>query len=91
MNLEVMATEALEGRRSYKKLVKDTLSEARKIHPTMKSFHEGLAIIMEEFEEFKAEIFKKQQSKLNIILELAQISAMCQRFAEDLRLASLDD
>lgn len=87
MNLEVMARETLEGRRNYKKFVEDTLSEARKLHSTMKSYHEGLAIIMEEFEEFKAEVFKKQPGKLNMLLELAAISAMCQRFAEDLKLA----
>jgi uncharacterized Zn finger protein len=84
MNLDILAKETLEGRRSYKKFVEHTLSDARKQHGDMKSFHEGLAVILEEFEEFKQEVFRKVIDKEAILMELASVSAMCQRFAEDL-------
>jgi hypothetical protein len=83
MNLDILAKETLEGRRSYRKFVEHTLSDARKQHGDMKSFHEGFAVIMEEFEEFKQEVFRKVVDKEAMLKELASISAMCQRFAED--------
>jgi len=83
MNLDLLAKDTLEGKRSYQKFVEHTLDDARKQHPVMQSYHEGLAVIMEEFEEFKAEVFRKVIDKKAVLKELASISAMCQRFAED--------
>ena len=84
MNLELLAKDTLEGKRTYQKFVEHTLSDARKDHGPMKSFHEGFAIIMEEFEEFKQEVFRKNINKEAMLIELASVSAMCQRFAGDL-------
>jgi len=83
MNLELLARETLEGRRSYTKFVENTLSEARKTHAPIKSHLEGFAIIYEEFKEFEAEVLKKNIDKTALFLELTSIAAMCQRFAED--------
>ena len=83
MNLDMLAKETLEGRRSFKKLVEHNLDDARKQHPPMHSFHEGLCVIWEEFEELKQEVFKKNIDKQAMLKELSQIAACCHRFAED--------
>jgi hypothetical protein len=70
-------------------LVAEELSEARRKHPLVfHSKHEGLAIIEEEFLEFRHEVFHgKDRTRLR--LELVQLAAMCQRFAEDNDLLSI--
>jgi hypothetical protein len=60
------------------------LESARIKHPPMHSYHEGLAIIQEEFEEFKTEIFKRDHDPLRIREELIQIVAMCMAFDAEL-------
>lgn len=47
-------------------------------------YHEGLAVILEEFEELKAEVFKKNQSKESMRQECIQIATMTVRFIIDL-------
>ena len=49
------------------------------------SAHEGLAIIQEEFEELKAEVFKKQSARSisKMDEEAIQLGAMCLRFITD--------
>ncbi len=84
MNIELLAKETLEGRRNYTKFLQDTLRQARKEHPPFHSTHEGLAVIWEEFEELKQEVFKKDIDKIALLMELTSVAAMCQRFAEDL-------
>jgi hypothetical protein len=85
MNLNMLAKDTLEGKRSFQKFVEHTLDESRKQFPTIKSLHEGLAVLLENFEGFKSEVFKKLIDKENILAlkELAQISACCQRISED--------
>jgi hypothetical protein len=45
-------------------------------------------VILEELEEFKIETFKRRQNRdrSNMLRELIQTAAMCQRAAEDLGL-----
>lgn len=63
------------------------LRRARMLHPqNQTSFHEGLAVLWEEFEEVKAEVFKKHPDHENLFRELVQVGAMAQRMAEDLDL-----
>lgn len=57
---------------------------ARQKHSGMRSCHEGLAIIWEEFEELKAEVFLKHPSAVHMREELVQIAAMCNAFATEL-------
>ncbi len=70
-------------------LVKDELAKARNNHPPLNSAHEALAVIWEEFEEFKEEVFRRETARIPeaMLLELVQTAAMCQRAAEDLALS----
>lgn len=66
--------------------VRHELKEAREGHPPMASLHEAFAIILEEVDELKEEVWKKPKNRSgeDILGELIQIAAMCQRAAEDL-------
>lgn len=69
---------------NFPKLVEQELDIARRKHPqNIVSLHEGLAVILEEFEEFKAEVFLKKVCKENLLAELVSVAAMCQRMADD--------
>ena len=54
--------------------------------PTFRSAHEGLAIIEEEFEELKREVFRKQSERsiAKMKQEAIQLGAMAMRFLIDL-------
>jgi hypothetical protein len=88
MNIDVFVEQFLTGKKDYKFLVEVTLHESKKEHGPIRSPHEGLAVIWEEFEELKAEIFKKNLNVRETLKELASVSAMCQRLAEDCLLAA---
>lgn len=67
----------------FEVLIKRELELARLHHAKpFASKHEGLAIIQEEFEEFKTEVFHGIV-KGHCTSELVQLAAMCQRFYED--------
>jgi DNA-directed RNA polymerase subunit N (RpoN/RPB10) len=83
MNLDMLAKDTLEGRRSFQKFVEHTSDEVKKQFPTIKSLHEGLAFLLENFEEFKKEVFKKTVDKETVLKNLALISSCCQRLSED--------
>lgn len=70
----------------FQDLVQEELSKARSKHRNIYSIHESVAVILEEFEEFKAEVFKRDPNLSLIKEELVQVAAMCQRTAEDLKL-----
>ena len=65
--------------------VREELESARKKHPPINSLHEGYAVILEEMDEFKAEVWKRASARdlKNCYIELKQIAAMCARTAED--------
>ena len=82
--LKTITNDTLDGKRSFEELVKYTLHDARQQHPgTMNSAHEGLAVLLEEYREFEAEVFRKERNNFDVLAELASIAAMCQRFSED--------
>lgn len=70
----------------FRDLVKKAIKANRAKHPSMRSPHEGLALIMEEFEELKREVFlrERKDDPLRFINELIDIAAMCELFAEDI-------
>jgi hypothetical protein len=70
----------------FQDLVIKELERARGLYPGIHSTHEALGVILEEFEEFKDEVKKKQIDKTKMLAELVQVAAMCQKSAEDLNL-----
>jgi predicted oxidoreductase (fatty acid repression mutant protein) len=77
------------------KFIEEVIKEAedtRKIFPAFNSYHEGVAVIMEEMDELwdlvklnpnKAGLTQKEYRKM-MRSEAKQISAMCLRYAEEL-------
>lgn len=72
-------------REFFDELVAKELASAREQHPPINSLHKGFAVIMEEFDEFKAEVWKRSSARQphEVLRELVQLAAMCQRVAED--------
>lgn len=58
--------------------------EATREFGAFKSAHEGLAIIQEEFEELKAEVFHRDESRADMRHEAKQLAAMTIRFLVDI-------
>jgi len=72
----------------FAKIVRAELIAARAKHGPQRSSHEAYAVILEEVDEFWEEVKLKSEnrSKIRMLHELVQISAMAQRAAEDLGL-----
>jgi hypothetical protein len=83
-----MTTETATKPSAFPELVAVELASARRKHAPMASAHEAYAVILEELEEFKAEVFKRRAMRSwdDMLTELVQTAAMCQRAAEDLNL-----
>lgn len=67
----------------FQHMVRQELETAEQAHRPIHSLHEGYAIILEELDEFWDEVKKKEREWANLILELAQVAAMCERTAQD--------
>ncbi len=63
--------------------VRIELRRAESKHAPMHSAHEGFAVILEELEELKAEVFKKRPDVKRMRKEALQIAAMGLRFIQD--------
>lgn len=61
------------------------LQRAMSLFPPFKSPHEGLAVILEEFEELKSEVFKQHdvRSAAEMRREAEHVAAMALRFMVD--------
>lgn len=57
---------------------------ARERFDAIYSYHEGIALIEEEFLELRAEVFTKEVDCEAVLLELVQLAGLCKAFAEDL-------
>jgi hypothetical protein len=66
--------------------VTEELDRALRKHAKMNSAHEGLAVIHEEFDELKAEVWKrsKKRNVKRMRKEAIQLGAMALRFAMEL-------
>jgi hypothetical protein len=72
----------------FQALVTSELQNARRHHAAINSLHEGWAVIYEELDELWdiARMRKEDRNRGDVLKELIQIAAMCQRTAEDLNL-----
>lgn len=70
---------------SFFQAAQHELERACAKHPPLHSLHEAYAVILEEVEEFKAEVWKQTRARdaLAIHDELVQIAAMCARTVQD--------
>jgi hypothetical protein len=66
------------------KEVATELTRATEIYGPIVSAHEGYAIILEELDELKAEIWKKNKDPYKMQEEAIQIAAMAMRFVIDI-------
>jgi len=68
------------------------VARARDLHPPINSAHEGYAVILEELDEFKVEVWKKQRlrDRDQMLAELIQCAAMCVRVAVDIGLLKVE-
>jgi len=69
----------------FQDLVRKAVGANRGKHPHFHSAHEGLALILEEVEELKREVFRRKRKgdPLRFLNELVDIAAYCEIFAED--------
>lgn len=57
--------------------IKDEYERANRKFPPFHSPHEGLAVIEEEFEELRQEVFKRSHEPSLMRKEAIQVAAMC--------------
>lgn len=69
----------------FSELVWSELQIARSKHGPIRSKHEGLAVIEEEFLELREQVFFARNPR-ELLHELIQLGAMCERMAHDLNL-----
>ena len=64
------------------------VSRAEDIHGQFNSTHEALGVLLEEFDELKAEVWKKAKNRdrEKMIKEAKQVGAMAMRFLVDVAL-----
>jgi hypothetical protein len=60
------------------------LVRATELYGPMVSPHEGYAVILEELDELKAEVWKKHKDPVKMREEAIQIAAMAMRFVVDI-------
>lgn len=73
-------------------LVMDELERATARYAPMNSAHEGYAVILEELDELKAEVWKspKNRDAQAMLSETVQVAAMALRFIVDVALPETD-
>lgn len=76
-----MSTDANQAAFHFQSAAAAELMRACDLNGPLKSSHEAYAVMLEELEEFKAEVFKKDCDRdwLNMRNELVQIAAMAHR------------
>ncbi len=76
----------------FAELVQAEVRRATSMHGPLANIYEALGVILEELDEFKAEVWKKRPERdlVNMGKELVQIGAMVQRTFMDMNLGSVD-
>lgn len=72
--------------KAARNLIISEYKKAVEAHTPFNSAHEGYAVILEELDELKAEVWKKkdQREMDKLRLEAAQVGAMAMRFLADI-------
>lgn len=72
----------------FRTLMTEKVKRSREKHEPIHSCHEGYAVILEELDEFKAWVWmrRSQRDKSEMLKELVDVAAACERVAEDLGL-----
>lgn len=67
------------------KYILTELDRARQAYPPFHSPHEGFAVLLEEVEELKAEVFKNRETRnlAHMTSEAIDVAAMALRFLTD--------
>lgn len=65
-------------------IIKQEVDRARMSFDDMTTYHEGIAVIREEYLELERIVFSKTQAREDMRKEAIQLAAMCVRFIEDL-------
>ena len=70
---------------TFLRLVEQEVSRACRKHPPLHSLHEAYAVLLEELDEFKAQVWQQAAARNQqaMLLELVQIAAMAMRTALD--------
>lgn len=78
---------------TFPELVERELSVARALYPKFDNPHHAYAVMLEELESYRLEVFKPRhmRDQFNMFQQLVQVSAMAQRAAEDLMSLLLED
>lgn len=76
---------------SFPERVADNVRQQYERKRPFMSFHEAYAVILEEMDEFKDEVWKKPRNRepANLVEELVDIAAACQKAAQDLELTEV--
>jgi hypothetical protein len=65
-------------------MVSQELDKARLNFDPMTTYHEGIAVIREEYLELESEVFNREQDRDKMRKECIHLAAMAIRFLEDL-------
>jgi hypothetical protein len=74
-------------------LLQKEFVRAKQLHPMYNSAHEAYAVILEELDEFKEQVWKKQKNRSDekMLEELVQIAATAMKAAYSLQLLKGED
>lgn len=65
-------------------LVLEEQARAEKIHPSITTHHEAIALIREEYLELEAEVFRRKIDRHEALRECTQLGYLCKKYAESL-------
>jgi hypothetical protein len=70
---------------TFLRLVEQEVTRACRKHPPLHSLHEAYAVLLEEVDEFKEQVWQQTaaRDRQAVLLELVQIAAMAMRTARD--------
>jgi len=83
--------EKLDSNDSFRDRVLAEIRRVRSKQQPFHSAHEAFAVLLEEVEEFKAEVWTKRRNEFNMLHELVQIAAVAEMMAQDMDLVEREE